>query len=232
MAARAKRLIVEAIFGLSRIGERRGWEWLTYHPGVFVFFHWLAKREAPNVVGSFLATFPDARSFADVGAGTGGYAAYLQRQGRSVVACERSRLGREFARMQHVKSIPFDLNLPEPAAFATTVDVAYSLEVAEHLPPELGTRLVQFMLELAPTVVFGAAHPGQGGAGHINEQPASYWAGEFFRAGAELDPAASATLGEQLRRRNTVEWMAHNVQVFRRRGNLQLLGESAAPMEA
>jgi SAM-dependent methyltransferase len=218
VVARIKHEILEAIFKLSRIGERHGWEWLTYHPGVFAFYHWLAKREAPSVVGSLLETFPDARSFADIGAGTGAYAAYLQRAGLAVVACERSALGRAVARMQRVTSIPFDLTWPQPAAFGTTVDIAYSFEVAEHLPPELGSRLVQFMLELGPTVVFSAAHPGQGGHGHINEQAPSYWAAEFARAGADLDKGVTSMLAAQLTRTNTIAWwIAPNVQVFRRR---------------
>jgi SAM-dependent methyltransferase len=217
LVARVKERILQSVFQLSRIGQRHGWEWLTYHPGVFAFFHWLAKREAPKVIGSLLATFPEARSFADVGAGTGAYAAYLQREGRSVVACERSALGRALARFQRVGATKFDLNRTRPAAFGTAVDIAYCFEVAEHLPPELGTRLVGFILELGPTVVFSAARPGQGGQGHINEQPPSYWAAEFDRAGADLDERATTTLATHLAKRNTVEWIPPNVQVFRRR---------------
>ena len=96
------------------------------------------------------------------------------------------------------------------------MDVAYSFEVAEHLPPNLGTRLVRFLLETAPTVVFTAAHPGQGGQGHINEQSREYWAHEFERAGGMLDTEATATLAALFSQRTTLEWLAHNVQVFRR----------------
>ena len=66
---------------------------------------------------------------------------------------------------------------------AGRTDVAYCLEVAEHLTPELGDRLVTFLTLVASRVVFSAAHPGQGGAGHINEEPREYWTARFLRRG-------------------------------------------------
>jgi hypothetical protein len=88
------------------------------------------------------------------------------------VAYEYTRLGRLIARLHGIR--PFDLAQPvvvEPAK----CDLAYSFEVAEHLPPELGNRLVAFLAASAPTVVFTAAPPGQGGSGHVNEQERPYW---------------------------------------------------------
>ena len=86
LIARVKSSALRSIFGLSRLGQRHGWEWLTYHPGVFLFYHWIGRREAPGVVGAMLEALPEARSFADVGAGTGPYAAVLQGEGRTVLA--------------------------------------------------------------------------------------------------------------------------------------------------
>lgn len=62
-------------------------------------------------------------------------------------------------------------------------DVAVSLEVAEHLPPERAEGFVADLCALAPLVVFSAAIPGQGGTGHLNEQPPGYWAELFDRHG-------------------------------------------------
>ncbi|HWF55328.1 MAG TPA: methyltransferase domain-containing protein [Solirubrobacteraceae bacterium] len=214
MIARVKEAILRAVIKLSWVGQRHGWNWLTYHPGVFAFFHWAALRQAPTVVPALLDTFPDS-SFADVGAGTGVYAAALQRAGRPVLACEHSRMGRVAARAQGVRCVSFDLTTPNPAPLSRRADVAFSFEVAEHLPEALGPRLVSFMLDLAPTVVFSAAQPGQGGHGHINEQPLEYWTAAFERAGARLDDGATATL----RRRfdgTGFGWLPSNSQVFRR----------------
>jgi SAM-dependent methyltransferase len=62
-------------------------------------------------------------------------------------------------------------------------DLAVSVEVAEHLPESAAGDLVDLLCQAADAVVFSAAIPGQGGTGHINEQPQSYWARLFARNG-------------------------------------------------
>ncbi|PWT74385.1 MAG: hypothetical protein C5B60_06765 [Chloroflexi bacterium] len=59
-------------------------------------------------------------------------------------------------------------------------DLAMSLEVAEHLKPESASLFIDALTQASDVVLFGAAVKGQGGTGHINEQPQSYW-GTFFR---------------------------------------------------
>lgn len=63
------------------------------------------------------------------------------------------------------------------------VDLALSLEVAEHLSPERAASFVADLVAMAPAVLFSAAIPGQGGVGHINEQWQSYWASHFAAHG-------------------------------------------------
>jgi SAM-dependent methyltransferase len=53
-------------------------------------------------------------------------------------------------------------------------DMAFCLEVAEHLPAEAAVPLVRG-LSGAATVLFSAATPGQPGVGHINCQPHEFW---------------------------------------------------------
>ena len=60
------------------------------------------------------------------------------------------------------------------------VDVAMSLEVAEHLKPESARTFVGCLTNASDVVLFGAAFPGQGGINHINEQPHTYWARIFL----------------------------------------------------
>lgn len=69
--------------------------------------------------------------------------------------------------------------LPSDAKF----DLAMSLEVAEHLPPERSESFIAELTALAPVVLFSAAIPLQGGTDHINEQWQSYWAGLFEKQG-------------------------------------------------
>ncbi len=58
-------------------------------------------------------------------------------------------------------------------------DLALCLEVAEHVHERHADQLIDWLVELAPVVVFSAAVPGQGGEGHVNEQWPGYWADKF-----------------------------------------------------
>jgi hypothetical protein len=50
----------DVLLDLSRYGEKHGWDWLTYHPGLFVFFHYMAAKNARPFVASIQDVFPSA----------------------------------------------------------------------------------------------------------------------------------------------------------------------------
>jgi SAM-dependent methyltransferase len=205
------------VLGISGFAADRGWSFAAYNPALFAFYHLIARDNAPGVVGAVTETFPDARTYLDVGAGSGAFSAEARRRGKYVVACEHSPFGRMIARAQQVDARPFDLER-DPPARAAAADLALCIEVAEHLPPEMGDGLVEFLADHAPTIVFSAAHPGQGGTGHLNEQPKSYWIERFRRAGAAHDEAASRRLLEAMDRQElTRSWYRENAMVFRAR---------------
>lgn len=58
-------------------------------------------------------------------------------------------------------------------------DLCLCLEVAEHISEARADALIEMLCNLSDRVLFSAAIPGQGGTGHINEQPAHYWAAKF-----------------------------------------------------
>ncbi len=81
-------------------------------------------------------------------------------------------------------AIPMEaVDLGQPFDLGRRFDVAVCLEVAEHLPPERADGFVADLCRLAPTVVFSAAMPRQGGVGHVNLQPPAYWASLFRSRG-------------------------------------------------
>jgi hypothetical protein len=87
-----------------------------------------------------------------------------------------------------------DLN--QPLKLSEKFDLAVCIEVAEHLQRAAAAPLVQTLTSVAPVVLFSAAIPGQGGHGHYNEQPRSFWHALFAQHGS-LDhwivaPEASA----------------------------------------
>ncbi|MDB9376043.1 class I SAM-dependent methyltransferase [Nodularia sphaerocarpa] len=79
------------------------------------------------------------------------------------------------------------LNLNDPDAIANlftgkSFDLALSLEVAEHLEPEISPTIANWLTKVAPVVVFSAGVPGQEAHGHINLQPRDYWHKLFTQA--------------------------------------------------
>jgi SAM-dependent methyltransferase len=199
----------------SRLGERRGWDWLVYNPLTMWSYHRLALAEAEPVMASIGEVFPRLEGYLDVGAGSGAFAAAARRRGMRVVALERSRSGRMLARVQGVDARPFDLRHASRPVAGT--DLAYCFEVAEHLPPELGERLVEFLAAAAPLVVFTAAQPGQGGYGHVNEQPRGYWRERFRSAGMEpLPDAEDALRGAFATNGVRAPWFFDNLMVLHR----------------
>lgn len=70
-------------------------------------------------------------------------------------------------------------DLSKPLVLPQKYDMAMSLEVAEHLPAESADDFVASVCSSSDVVLFSAAHPGQGGDGHINEQPMEYWVDKF-----------------------------------------------------
>jgi SAM-dependent methyltransferase len=201
----------------SRLGERRGIDWLTYNPLQMLAYHRIARLDSFPAIRVLAEAFPAASTYADVGAGSGAYAAEAQRQGKQVIAYEYAWSGRALARLQGVEARRFDLTSSPPAAVDRQVDLAYSIEVAEHLAPHLGPALVRFLVGLAPIVVFTAAPPGTGGLAHVNERPSEYWISCFESQGARFSAPVSESLAEAFARAGVRgEWLTERPLVFLR----------------
>lgn len=114
---------------------------------------------------------------ADVGCGTGTWlAAALADGAQSAFGIEGDWVTPAMLDDARIILAPQDL---EQRFAGATVDLAISLEVAEHLSPGRAASFVADLVALAPAVLFSAAIPGQGGVGHLNEQWQSWWAGHF-----------------------------------------------------
>lgn len=67
-------------------------------------------------------------------------------------------------------------------------DAVVCLEVAEHIEEQHSERLVRGLTSMAKDrILFSAAEPGQGGTGHVNEQPFLFWVDLFAVRGWELE---------------------------------------------
>ncbi|MBE2286877.1 MAG: methyltransferase domain-containing protein [Prosthecobacter sp.] len=203
-------------FKLSRLGEVLGIESWTYNAVILELFHRLALENAPAVVKVVRQVIPGFSSVIDVGCGGGAFAAEFNRAGVKAIGLEHSPHGVALARQQGVDCRPFDVALPVEAQISEKADLVYSFEVAEHVPAALADHFVRFACALGPVVVFAAAQPGQGGIGHINEQPVSYWVEKFGRAGFELDEPTTQALRTAFQSAQVSSWFSSNTCVYRK----------------
>lgn len=103
------------------------------------------------------------------------------------------------------------LDLGHPASLGRSFDLAICLEVAEHLPKSSAARLIDFLTELAPAVLFSAAIPGQGGWHHVNEQWPDYWEALFAHRGfCRID----CIRGQVWNREDVEPWYAQNCFLY------------------
>lgn len=106
-----------------------------------------------------------------------------------------------------------DLNVP--FTLDRRFDLAISIEVGEHLKRESSTDLVRSLTNNAPVVVFSAALPGQGGAGHINEAWPKFWVEQFRKQGFEAyDLIRETTWGDD----RVAPWVQQNGFLFIKEG--------------
>jgi SAM-dependent methyltransferase len=128
----------------------------------------------------FLFDWFKPASVVDVGCGTGEWLSVCRELGVQDV------LGMDFHAGEMLK-IPktsfLQQDLSAPFTLPRTYDLAMSLEVGEHLPPESAAGFVGSITSLASVVLFSAAIPAQGGTGHVNEQWPDYWAALFEQFG-------------------------------------------------
>lgn len=99
-------------------------------------------------------------------------------------------------------------------------DLAICLEVAEHIDESLADDVVKKLTELAPTIIFTAAQPGQGGHGHINCQPKEYWERKFGKLNFVVDRELTERFIIAIQQGYHMGWLPRNVQIFKSYGDV------------
>lgn len=90
------------------------------------------------------------------------------------------------------------------------------VEVAEHIPASEADELVTNICARATAwIYFSAAQPGQGGHGHVNEQPPSYWLQKFAERGFTLQARETDRLREKLAELQHCWWLSRNALLMR-----------------
>lgn len=157
------------------------------------------------------------KSVVDVGCGTGALLVEFRKLGCETFGLEFSPAGLEICRRRGLNVRKFDL---ENESIKTPIkyDMVTSMEVAEHLPEKTADSFVDLLCNLGERIVFTAAHPGQGGSDHVNEQPKTYWVEKFQKRGfvhrtslSEMWQSDWGTSGQ------VADWYYENIMVFTRK---------------
>lgn len=147
-------------------------------------FYQNRRARTAHAASRILSALPPAlprHHVADIGCGTGTWLATALRHGaQTAFGIEGDWVT---PAMLDDPRIAFTAQNLEQAFTGPSVDLALSLEVAEHLSPERAESFVADLVAMAPAVLFSAAIPGQGGVSHRNEQWQSWWATHFAAHG-------------------------------------------------
>ena len=163
-------------------------------------------------------------SVVDVGCGVGAWLRVFQEHGVGTIAGVDGDWVDE-TMLQIPRTAFHRADLSRPFHVPGRFDVAMSLEVAEHLPPESAAGFVASLTALAPIVVFSAAIPFQGGVEHKNEQWPEYWAALF----ADHRYLTVDCLRNRVWKNDNAQfWYAQNMMMFMREDQLRPVQDSAA----
>ncbi|MGN6556682.1 MAG: class I SAM-dependent methyltransferase [Solirubrobacterales bacterium] len=159
----------------------------------------------PEIVSSF-----EPSSAVDLGCGDGQWTIGLARRGVRTVGVDSAEIDRDG---HHLATfLRRDLTAMDSGCLDRS-DICLCFEVAEHLPQGAADPLVALISSTSDIVLFSAAVPGQGGTGHLNEQPHSYWIDRFTIHGFSPDQ----TWRNRFSQCSSVSpWYRGNMIVFRR----------------
>lgn len=157
---------------------------------------WITSELAPTTV-------------LDIGCGPGTYVRALRSLGTKAVGIDTDERVRDRPHLQ--RQSLFDLEQQ-----ATLV---LCLEVAEHIEADKAQDVVDSVVQAVEPegwLIWSAAHPGQGGVGHINCQTKEYWSELITAAGMTRNIEIEKSLLTYIQSGYHMGWFLQNAMVFKR----------------
>lgn len=132
------------------------------------------RYSAERILSIILTEITTPQNVVDIGCGVGTWLSVAQSLGvASIDGYDGPWVVKDYLQIPAARFHENDL--AEQLALETQFDLGISLEVFEHLPADIACQRLDHVLEHCRFMLFGAAVPQQGGTGHINERPQSYW---------------------------------------------------------
>lgn len=95
-------------------------------------------------------------------------------------------------------------------------DLVICVEVIEHIDEEYEDTVLDNICAMSNTILFSGALPFQGGTGHVNEKPYSYWVEKFNRRGFYLDERIRHDIWDDAR---VAIWYRNNIMLLHKNTN-------------
>lgn len=171
-------------------------------PEYFAMADWLREYFSP-------------RSVLDVGCGCAYILERFAQRGLFAMGIEPAK-GAQTCIASSVEPYVLTMTFDEIPHDALRVELVVCTEMAEHIPTAKSAALVERLCAWSTKYIFfTAAPPGQGGHGHINEQPYSFWLELFKAQGVSLSAELTrATVEAMAKAAPTMPWMHRNAMVF------------------
>lgn len=171
------------------------------------------KTQSSYDIAKIIVSFFSFNSVFDIGCGCGLYIAEFHRLDKDVLGCDGSP---DAIKLAPKDFTVFHCDVTKPLWLNRRFDLVLCIEVAEHINKKYSEQLIKNCTNYSNTVIFTAAPPGQGGVGHINEQPHDFWIQLFTQNGFYYDDNLSNTVRQTMKDNNVVEWIANNFMAFKK----------------
>ena len=161
-------------------------------------------------------------SFMDIGCGNGGLVHFMEElvEPTSRYASYKRSVGVEINGSDYFEDadLIIEHDLREPLGLNDLFELVICWEVGEHLPEESANILCQTLSDQVDnpgTLIFTAAHKGQGGDYHVNEQDHLYWVEKLLDHGLAIDRNETEKLHDiWTGTTGPCWWLPMNVMVF------------------
>jgi SAM-dependent methyltransferase len=174
------------------------------------------SRRSADVVAAAVLPLVQATSVIDVGCGVGTWLAAFAAAGvPDYLGLDGDYVDPAMLQIERGRFVARDLRQDFAAGLGRRFDLAISVEVGEHLPPEGAAGFVANLVQLSDCVLFSAAAPYQGGTEHLNENWPEFWALHFRRHGYRVWDLFRPRLWNDER---VAFWYRQNLLLFVREG--------------
>jgi len=159
---------------------------------------------------------PDLSSLVDFGCGVGWFLYYFKKLGiDDIVGVEPNRETLQIVDKSVKENIKF-LDLTKKINLKRRFDLALNIEVVEHINKKYEDIVLKNITRHVDLLIFSAATPGQGGHGHVNEQPFKYWERKLNSFGFFCREDETQKFRQYLKKKKAKKWYVKNISIWKR----------------